>query len=84
MKMIPPAAKKVMRMPTSGGRTTGSATSVPRMRRPGKSAVSNRKASGIPMAAENATVASEIQMLAQSACHSSGRRANSAKCESVQ
>ncbi len=68
----------------SGGSATGRATSVERSLRPGKSVRAKRKASGTPIAADSATVATEIQRLAQRACHSAGRRANSATWASVQ
>jgi hypothetical protein len=50
----------------------------PRVLRPGNSSHSNRNASGTPIAAASATLASEIQTLAHSARHSPGREANAA------
>ena len=58
--------------PTSGGSTTGRATSPPKSRRPGNSYRVNRKASGTPSSADNTTVTAEIQIDPQSACHSLG------------
>ena len=71
-----PYKKRNAMTPTSGGRTTGSAISAPRVLRPGKSNHSNRKASGMPMAAARITLTSEIQTLAHSAAHSPGRERN--------
>ncbi len=56
--------------PTSGGSTAGSAINEPRSLRPGNSNHSKRKASGMPITAARATLATEIQQLAQSALHS--------------
>jgi hypothetical protein len=56
--------------PTSGGSRTGSDTSAPSTRRPGKSRRANRNASGTPTRAEKSTLAIEIQTLFQSARNS--------------
>jgi len=71
-----PYRKRKAITPTNGGSTAGSAISDPSVLRPGNSSHSNRNASGIPIAAASATLASEIHTLAHNACHSPGRRAN--------
>src|SRR6266513_5035918 len=73
MKPDSPYRKRNAITPTSGGSTTGSAMSDPSVLRPGKSYHSNKNASGMPIAAASATLASEIQMLAHNAAHSPGR-----------
>src|SRR2546430_699869 len=65
--------------PTKGGNTAGRAMSEPRVFRPGKSSHSNRNASGTPIAAASATLATEIQTLAHSTRHSPGRDTNAAR-----
>src|SRR5207249_9771777 len=50
----------------------------PRVFRPGNSSHSNKKASGTPIAAASATLATEIQTLAHSTRHSPGRETNAA------
>ena len=72
-----PYRKRKAITPTSGGSTTGSAMSAPRVFRPGKSNHSNRNASGMPIAAARMTLSRDIQTLAQSAAHSPGRVRNS-------
>src|SRR5256884_8011862 len=55
-----PYRKRKASTPTKGGSTAGSAISEPRALRPGNSSHSNRNASGTPIAAASATLASEI------------------------
>src|SRR6266702_1386748 len=64
--------------PTKGGNTAGKAMNEPRVLRPGNSSHSNRNASGTPIAAASATLATEIQTLAHSTRHSPGRETNAA------
>src|SRR3989440_7358963 len=64
--------------PTNGGSTAGRAMTEPRVFRPGNSSHSNKKASGTPIAAASATLATEIQTLAHSTRHSPGRQTHGA------